>query len=192
MTAHAILLAAGAGTRFGGRKLLADWRGEPLVVVAARIALAAPVAEVIVVLGADAAEVGEALEQMREQRLRAVHNPEWRTGLASSLKAGIAALPPSSERAVVFLGDMPRVPPGLAAALLEAVEHGAPAALVEVAGKPGHPAAFGRAVYPLIAGLTGDVGARKQLAALPGTRVFRSDDEGCLFDVDRRPDLVAG
>lgn len=190
--AHAILLAAGAGTRFGGRKLLAEWRGEPLVVAAARIALAAPVAEVMAVLGADAAEVGAALARIGDERLRPVLNPDWRTGLASSLKAGIDALPPKSERVVVLLGDMPDVPRDLAAILLHLVEQGAPAALVDVTGRPGHPVAFERAVFPLIAGLDGDTGARKLLAALPGVSVIRSEDKGCLFDVDREEDLTLG
>jgi molybdenum cofactor cytidylyltransferase len=183
--AHAIVLAAGAGRRFGGRKMLAPWRGAPLVVAAARVALAAPVAGVTVVTGADHAEVAAALRVIGDPRLATAFNPRWPSGIASSLKTGLGALPSVAERIVVFLGDMPEPPADMAARLLRTLEQGAPAALVEVAGRPGHPVAFRRSLVAALQGISGDRGARALLAAVPGAVIVPSEDPGCLFDIDR-------
>lgn len=189
-TAHAIVLAAGRGSRFGGRKMLAEWRGEPLVLAAVRAALAGPVARVTVVTGADGDEVEAALAPMASPRLAVVGNPDWRSGIASSLRAGLAALPEDAACAVIFLGDMPLVPIDAAARLLAALATGAPAALSEVDGVPAHPVAFSRALFGAVRQLQGDRGARALLAALPGVARIAADDPGCLFDVDRPSDAV--
>lgn len=181
---HAILLAAGGGRRFGGRKMLADWSGEALVVAAARIALAAPVARVTVVTGADGAEVERTLQPLAGPRLRTVRNAEWRSGIASSLRVGLDALPEDAACAIVFLGDMPEVPVDGAAWLLEALAAGAPAALTEYQGKPAHPVAFARSVFAQLRDLQGDLGARHILSSLPGVARVASQDSGSLFDMD--------
>jgi molybdenum cofactor cytidylyltransferase len=181
------VLAAGAGRRFGGRKMLASWRGAPLVVVAARIALAAPVAGVTVVTGADSDEVAAALDAFGDPRLCTAFNPEWQTGIASSLRCGLQAVPREAVRAVIFLGDMPLVPTTAAARLLAALDEGAPAAFPVVDGAPGHPVAITRDLFAAMARLDGDRGARALLARLPEARQLPFDDAGCVFDLDARP-----
>ena len=187
---HALLLAAGAGSRFGGRKLLAPWRGEPLVRAAARTALVAPVEACIVVTGCDAEEVERALDGLEDSRLARVQALNWREGLASSLRAGVEALPPSSRGVVVFLGDMPLVPPSAAGLLIAALDQGAVGAEMRYQDRPAHPVAFGRALFGDLLSLKGDSGGRHLLAGRQDVARFTTQDAGATFDVDVAGDLM--
>ena len=191
----AILLAAGAGRRFGGGKLLAHWRGAPLVAGAVRAALATPSERVIVVTGTDPGPVGDACRAAAEDRggagrLRLVHAADHAEGMGASLRAGVAALPTGLRGVFVFLGDMPDIPEEIFAPLIAAVEAGAPAAAPHRDGRRGHPVLFSAALLPDLARASGDAGAREVLAIL-GDRLARveSPDPGVLFDVDRPEDL---
>lgn len=187
---HAIVLAAGAGRRFGGGKLTADWRGEPLIRAAVRTALTAGVDQVIVVTGADADQVANALSSLDNPRLAIVPSVGWAEGMAASLRTGIAALPESAEAVVVFLGDMPLIPPALADELLDAVMDGAPAATVRSVHGPAHPVAFSAGVLPQLMNLQGDRGARSVLEDLGEAVVnIDSNDPGVVVDVDQAGDL---
>ena len=189
MKLEAIVLAAGAGARFGGAKLTAPWRGGALIDGALAAAFAAPARSVVVVTGADprvagaarafAAQVGETA------RLRLVHAKDHAQGMAASLRAGFEALSPDTAGAFVFLGDMPAIPPTILQPLAEALAKGAPAAAPVFEGRRGHPVLFGRSVFEDLRALTGDAGARSVLAML-GDRVAQveSSDPGVLFDVD--------
>src|SRR5437763_1061767 len=102
----AILLAAGRSTRMGGpNKLTAELGGRALVRIAAEQALASRASPVVVVTGPDRARGEAALAGLP---VRLVHNPDYAQGLSTSLKAGLAALPPQADGAIVCLGDMPR------------------------------------------------------------------------------------
>jgi molybdenum cofactor cytidylyltransferase len=191
----AILLAAGAGRRFGGGKLLAHWRGAPLVAGAVRAALATPSERVIVVTGTDPGPVGDACRAAAKdrggaERLRLVHAPDHAEGMGASLRAGVAALPTGLRGVFVFLGDMPDVPEEVLPRLVAAVESGAPAAAPTYKGRRGHPVLFSDSLLPDLARAAGDAGAREVLAIL-GDRLARveSPDPGVLFDVDRPEDL---
>jgi molybdenum cofactor cytidylyltransferase len=187
---HALVLAAGSASRFGGRKLLADWGGAPLLHAALAAARAAPVDGITVVTGADAAEVSACVEAF-DPAIGRVHAREYAQGMAASLNAGVAALPDWTEAVFVFLGDMPRVPHAVLAALADAVRAGAPAAVPVFQGRRGNPVLLGREVFGAISGLSGDTGARPVLQAL-GARValVESPDDGVLFDVDTPGDLT--
>lgn len=186
---HAIVLAAGTARRFGGRKLLADWNGAPLLHAALATARAAPVHGITVVTGADAADVSACVEVF-DPAIRRVHAANYAKGMAESLKTGFAAMPAQTAAVFVFLGDMPRVPKGLLQALADAVELGAPAAVPIFQGRRGNPVVLARSIFGDIARLEGDTGARQILQAL-GSRValVESPDDGILFDIDRRADL---
>jgi molybdenum cofactor cytidylyltransferase len=190
----AIVLAAGAGSRFGGGKLVAPWGDGVLLDGALAAAFAAPVQAVSVVWGADdrvpaaakalAARVGAA------DRLHLVHHEGHADGMATSLKAGIASLDSRSAGAFVFLGDMPRLPAGVTSALADALAAGAMAAAPSFAGRRGHPVLFGSALYPALLGLSGDRGAASILAGLgEGLALVAAADDGVLFDVDQPQDL---
>ncbi len=185
----AIILAGGAGSRFGGGKLLAPWRDGLLIEAALEAAFAAPVRWVVLVTGADADVMPVALEYaLREgeaARLRIVHASNHALGMSESLKAGLAALPEDAAGVFVFLGDMPRIPPAVLPRLAESLAGGAPAAAPRCDGGRGHPVLFTAALFPALRAVTGDEGARSVLQNL-GDRLALVDtaDPGVLFDVD--------
>ena len=192
---HALVLGAGAGSRFGGGKLMAPWRGGAVLESALAAAFAAPVETVTLTVGADAT-TGAAARAWAERagetaRLRVLDVPDWREGMAASLRAGVAALPADAGGVYVFLGDMPRVPTGILAALAEALRGGAAAAVPSFGGRRGNPALIGASLFGEIAGLTGDRGAKAVLDGLgAGLVEVAAPDDGVLFDVDRPGDLT--
>jgi molybdenum cofactor cytidylyltransferase len=187
---HALVLAGGAGSRFGGGKMLAEWRGEPLILAAIRKALKAHVETVILVTGSEHEALARLAAGLHEARLVVVQAHAWAGGISASLIAGIAALPDDARAVVVLLGDMPLIPEGLVDRVLDAVEQGALAAVVTSPLGPAHPAAFSRATFEILARLEGDRGARGVLAAFGDAAAqIASDDPGVVFDVDRPADL---
>jgi molybdenum cofactor cytidylyltransferase len=182
VTLVAVVLAAGAGTRFGGGKLSAPFHGEPLVHHAIRAARAAPVERVIVVCSPDLA-IGDWRGAPPVEALRVASD-----ALSVSLKAGIAAAR-EADGAFIFLGDMPLVPhsiaPPLAAALGECF-----AAVPREGGKNGHPVLLSRRAFSEIAGLSGDEGAGKLLKARSDIAFVDSGTDAIHLDVDRREDLA--
>jgi molybdenum cofactor cytidylyltransferase len=188
---HAVVLAAGSAARFGGGKLTAPYRGRTLVEAAVEAALAAPVEAAVLVVGADAQAVAAAATRAGDARLHVVEAADHAEGMAASLRAGIAALPPDAEGVLVFLGDMPEVPSSVLAPLARALAGGAPAAAPVHAGRRGHPAAFSRSLFPVLLALTGDRGARGLLDGLgPALVEVATDDPGVLTDVDTKGDLA--
>lgn len=191
----AIVLAAGAGIRFGGGKLLAAWKGRPLIALALDAAFAAPVRSVTVAVRALDDSVAEIARRHAEASgrsgdLRLAVVAEAAEGQAASLRAAIAALPADSAAALVLLGDMPRIPEGVGEALVAAWRRGALACAPSFEGRRGHPVLFDQALFAGLLALSGDVGARRLLDAL-GQRLVLVPvaDDGVLFDVDRVEDL---
>ena len=193
---EAIVLAAGAGTRFGGGKLLAPYGGGVLLDGALRAAFAAPVRTVTVVTGADPARVGEAVMAYarrtgQHERLQIVHAVDHAEGMGASLRRAAQVLPADAEGVFVFLGDMPRIPIAVLQPLAQAVRGGAPAAAATFGGTRGHPAVIGAGLIPQLLSLQGDAGARAVLQGL-GDRLalVEAPDDGVLFDVDQPADLM--
>lgn len=185
----AVVLAAGSGRRFGGGKLLAPWRGAPLLHGALAAARAAPAGSVTVVTGADAEAIAACVTRF-DPGVRIVHAADHAEGMAASLRAGLASLSPETSVALVFLGDMPRVPRAVLEPLVQAVAAGAPAAAPVFEGRRGNPVALSRALFAEAMKLSGDTGARGVLQGL-GERLalVEAPDDGVLFDVDQRADL---
>jgi molybdenum cofactor cytidylyltransferase len=159
----AIVLAAGRSTRMGTRnKLLADLGGVPMVRRVAATALRSKARPLLVVTGHQAAEVAAALSGLG---VTFVANPDYATGLSSSLKAGIRAVPPECAGALILLGDMPRISPKDIGALLDAFA-GAPDRLVVPvhAGRQGNPVLWPRRYFAELLQLEGDAGAKRLIA----------------------------
>lgn len=161
-----LILAAGAGTRFGGPKALGELDGEALLDRAVRLALTAGLSEVLVVLGAGA-------DQVRARGLpdgaRAVVHEGWAAGLGSSLRAGLAAASAAALPAVVVtLVDQPWLGPASVRRLVRAWSSGARAAVATYGGRPGHPVLLDASVFAEVAASChGEVGARGYLRAHP-------------------------
>jgi molybdenum cofactor cytidylyltransferase len=191
----AMILAAGAGRRFGGRKLLAPFEGRALIAGALDAAFAAPARRVLLVIDDDLELARIAADQAcslgREADLEVVVAADAAEGMGASLRAAVARLSPDVDGVFVFLGDMPRVPTGLAQDLVAALVPGVDAVAPRFRGRRGHPVLFGEACFPALRNLSGDVGAREVLASM-GERLALVDspDAGVLFDVDRPEDLA--
>ncbi|MCA0249059.1 MAG: nucleotidyltransferase family protein, partial [Proteobacteria bacterium] len=161
----ALVLAAGRSTRMGGpNKLLADAKGEPLVVHAVKAALASQAVEVVVVLGHMEDQVRPAIEKAvpPKSRLRFVVNPDFAEGLSTSVKTGIGTLGSNIDAAIVQLGDMPGVGAPLLDRLIAAFSpvEGRTICVPTVGGKRGNPVLWARRFFPEMAKLSGDSGAK--------------------------------
>lgn len=184
----ALILAGGAGRRFGGGKLLADLGGAPVIRRVAERVCAGGFAEVIAITGAGSAAIKGALAGADVFVSEA---PDWAEGMAASLRRGIAALSPQAEGVCVFLGDMPLVPVSLCPALVESAVRAGYAARPRVAGLPGHPVAFIRAGFADLLALQGDRGATTLLKARPEAVAYvDTADTGALLDIDTPDDLA--
>lgn len=190
---YAIVLAAGAGSRFGGAKLTARWGDGTLLDAALRSAHAAPVAGVVVVTGANADAVEAIVAGFAPGAcppVRSVHCADHARGMSASLRRGLSVLPPDSAGAFVFLGDMPRVPSGLADELLARLPEGGAAAPM-FGDRFGHPVLISRGLFDAFSGGAGD-GAGGRILRDLGDALARvpTGDDGVLADVDTPADLA--
>ncbi len=185
----ALILAGGAGRRFGGGKLLADLGGAPVIRRVANRVAGVGFAEVIAITGADDAAIHRALAGAD---LSIIPAPDWAEGMAATLRTGIAALDFASEGVCVFLGDMPLVPVALCPSLVAAAAQAGYAARPRCEGQPGHPVAFTHAAFEDLMALEGDRGATALLAARgDGVAYVETADIGALLDIDTPEDLAA-
>jgi molybdenum cofactor cytidylyltransferase len=187
---YAIVLAAGRSSRMGGpNKLLAGFGGKKLVRLVTERVLKSRADGVVVVTGHQAERVREALAGTN---IHFADNPDYASGLAGSLKAGIRALPADADGAMVVLGDMPGVDTADFDALITAFARASGHAIIRAthAGKRGNPVILPHSVFPAVESLEGDVGAR-HLVEAGGVEVVDVEiGEGASIDVDT-PDALA-
>ena len=194
----AVVLAAGQSSRFragGGldlTKLVAKIDGKPIVRRVVEAALAAKARPVVVVTGYARDSVEAAVADLD---VRLTFNPRFASGLASSLKAGLAATPSEVAGALVLLGDMPWIEPRLIDALIDAflARKDALAAIPSRDGRRGNPVLLGRGLFEAAMRLTGDEGARRLIGALSASELVEVEtpDTGVTFDIDTPADLAA-
>ncbi len=179
-----LLLAAGEGSRLGRPKALVEIDGVRLVDRGVRMLHEAGCTPIIVVTGAARVDVAGAV---------VVHNPDWRTGMGSSLRAGLSALAPDCPAVVIALVDQPKVTADAVRRLREAHESGARVAVASYAGRPRNPVLIAHEHFAEAAShATGDMGAREFLRArsdivvpVPCDDVAEPDDIDTLEDLRR-------
>ena len=184
---HAIVLAAGASTRFGSPKQLVRVAGRPLLHSA--IAHAADVAgsAVSVVLGAHAAELTPLLTH---SQALIVINRDWREGIASSIRTGVLRLPPSCNAVLLMLADQAAVTVEDLKRLVSAWRRQPDYIVAARYGMTtGVPAVFPRSVFSDLGALRGDMGARALLQRNPD-RVVRVPMASAAIDIDTPEDLL--
>ena len=178
MTTAGLVLAAGAGVRFGGPKAPYVYEGERLVDRAVRIMREAGCEPVMVVLGAWIGEVPGA---------EVVENVEWSEGMGSSLRTGLAALDSAADvdAVIVTLVDLP----GLTAEAVGRIrESTALIAAASFDGERGHPVKFAREHWAdVIAVARGDEGARRFLKGRGDVALIELGDVASGADMDTRP-----
>jgi CTP:molybdopterin cytidylyltransferase MocA len=196
--AYGLVLAAGQGRRFGGGKLLASYRGRPLLSHVLGVVVAALERGVLggglVVVGADD-EPARALTE--STKLEPVVNDAPHLGLSHSVRLGLSALEEQRDpvgAAVIFLGDQPMVRLAVVEALTTAWRSGSgPIVRPRYQGSPhvpGHPTLLDRSIWPLARHLQGDRGFSALLAS-NAVDTFVLDVSGDNPDVDTRADLHA-
>ena len=158
-----VVLAAGTSRRLGRPKQLLELDGRPLLQHALDAASAASPAQIVLVLGHLADEIRAAIDLPAGATVRV--NSDYATGQASSLRTGVDALREEIGRAVIVLGDQPRVTGDAIRAVALAP---GPIARATYGGVPGHPVAFDRELWPELAAVDGDRGARDLLVRHAG------------------------
>jgi molybdenum cofactor cytidylyltransferase len=181
-----LLLAAGRSSRFGGDKLLAPLRGHPVLFWSAA-AIATEVDALYVVVPPDSPERVDAVSGAAAVIVEHARRDD---GMASSIRAGIAALPMEADAVVIALADQPLVSSSVVRALCErwrAARTGAVAPRYR--DGRGHPVLFDRASFPALAALEGDNGARAVLDALGEQLALVPVNAAMPVDVDT-PDAL--
>ena len=186
-TIAAILLAAGAGTRFGGDKLLHPLEDGVAIAAHAARRLLAAVPDVTAVVRWGDFPLYDMLEQ---EGCHVTMFQGAERGMGASLAHGVAQARGASGW-IVALADMPRIAPGTIRAIVEAMRQGAEIAAPVYKGERGHPVGFGASLRDELLKLDGDLGARVVVERhSDSVRLIECDDPGVLFDVDRKSDLM--
>ncbi len=201
MTVAGVLLAAGEGSRFGQPKALVELNGQTLAERGVNLLRAGGAYPILIVTGAAPIEIDGA---------HAIYNPEWRTGMGSSLRAALQALTGTSTHpgaapasvtggetgsvgaVVVALADQPLVGAEAVARLIAAYRDGASVAVAAYDGQPRNPVLLAREHWAkVIATATGDQGARTFLRTRPDIiTLVECGDTGRPDDIDTPADLA--
>lgn len=189
-----MVLAAGRSKRYGrANKLLSPVHGQPLLWWTLDAVSASSARPVVIVTGHERSLVERSLCEYRQRHRRAprlltVFNPRYRRGMSGSLQTGLRRLPESSAGALIVLGDMPALRPGLIESLIEAWNPSLEAVQPIADGRRGNPVLLSRRIFTAIDELEGDQGARRILQRSRRLELVETrEDIG--FDVDRRRDL---
>ncbi len=186
----AVVLAAGLSRRMGVNKLTLSLDGKPVIRHALDSIAASRLAGTTIVLGHEAGAVQAALAGVAAHF---VVNEDFAGGLSTSLKAGLAALAPDMDGAMIFLGDMPDIAPDLIDRMIAAFNPDAGRAIVvpKRDGRRGHPVLWGRQFFAAISRKAqGDSGAKnllEQQAAFIAE--VQADSDGVLRDLDTPDDF---
>ena len=158
----AIVLAAGESRRFGQPKQLLPVGDKTMIQYVVDIALDSPLDQVVVVLGCRAAEIGASIAG---RPVQVVVNQEWKSGLSSSVRAGLSAVKPEVSAALFVLADQPGVTAEVIAKLVERYrETRAPLVVPTHCGRQGNPVLFDRSLFAELMEVRGDQGGRRLIA----------------------------
>lgn len=186
----AVVLAAGMSSRMGGQKLLLPVEeGRPLIRLSVERVLAAGLDDVVVVLGREAEAVTAALAGLP---VRMVLNPRYAEGQSTSLRAGLDALPPEAEAAVIALGDQPLPDPALIRRLVAAFHaSGRPIVVPRYRDGRGNPVLFAASLFDELRAVGGDQGGRAVIARAAARVAEVAVDAPMPPDVDTWTDYEA-
>jgi len=182
----AIVLAAGSSHRMGTpNKLLLDVDGAPVLTRVIAALVAADVSCIVVVTGADREAVRAVIPDAH--RTRAVHNPEYATGMGSSIRCGVSAAEAGSSALAICPGDLPLLTATTIRQVIRAFHEREAPCIVRprVNGQPGHPVLFDRVFRDDLMHLQGDEGARHVLRQHKQALTYvDTEAPGAVRDVD--------
>ncbi len=179
----AIVLAAGGSTRMGRPKQLLTVDGQPMVRRVAEAVCEAGLGQVVIVVGAHAESVSRALAGLPVDIVR---NEAWAEGMSSSVRAGLRAVRPESQAALLVLADQPRLTPNVIRALVVRYQvTGAHIVAPFYRGQRGNPVLFDRALFAELLQVKGDQGGRLLLARhQEQLERVEIEDPAVLMDID--------
>lgn len=181
-----VLLAAGGAQRFGSPKLLAEWRGKPLIRHVAETAISAGLDWVGIVVGAAEEQIRAVVADLP---IQIINNPDWQQGQSTSIRAGVQAVPEHTGAVVFLLGDQPEISGKLVSALIDQHRHTQAKIITPtVQGRRGNPVLFDRATFPDLSQIVGDTGGRAIFSKYP-VETLEWDDPAILIDIDTPGDL---
>lgn len=186
----ALVLAAGQSRRMGENKLLADVDRQAMIVRTVKAVLASSVKPVLIVTGHQHAAIESALKGLP---VRLIHNAHFADGLSTSLRAGISALPPNTEGALVCLGDMPSVTSEQIDRLVAAFDPAESRAICvpTFKGKRGNPVLWSAEFFPEMMTVAGDTGAKHLIGTYADAVCeIEMPDDAVLTDIDT-PEALA-
>jgi CTP:molybdopterin cytidylyltransferase MocA len=185
----AVVLAAGSGSRFGGHKLIATFAGRPLLQRGIDAVCASGVLSCVLVVGSDADAV---LNNVDVRRCAVVFNDEWRQGIASSIRAGLAYAD-EADACVFVLADQPYVcSADIDALLRRGADGGAPIVALRAERIWGAPVLFPRADFAGLMRLGGDTGAKRYAQShMRRVHFVKARDGRAFCDVDTLSDIRA-
>jgi CTP:molybdopterin cytidylyltransferase MocA len=183
-----VLLAAGGARRFGSQKLVASFRGAPVVTHAAR-ALRAETDDLVVVVGSDADAVRRALQDVPAH---IVDNDAWPLGLSTSIRRAVEAVHGDADAIVLAVGDQPQLDPEVVRAVIARWrETGKSIVSASYRGARAHPVLFARDWFDALRALQGDAGARLLIERSGDAVSYVEIDAPMPRDVDTPGDLEA-
>jgi molybdenum cofactor cytidylyltransferase len=158
-----VILAAGKSTRLGRPKQLLELDGEPVFLHTVRSATNSHLDQVVLVLGDHAAEIADTVG---DQGQSLVINPEFELGQSTSLKLGLGTIDPEAEAVLFLLGDQPQVSAEIInAVIFQFRKSGGRIVMPSYRGTRSNPVLFSRELFPELAKVTGDQGARSVVRA---------------------------
>ncbi|MBF0105359.1 MAG: nucleotidyltransferase family protein [Deltaproteobacteria bacterium] len=183
----AILLAAGASTRFGGDKLAAPYRGQTIFQCALQNLTDSSLINDIIVIVNPAFK-----QQVHDERISLLTNADHREGMGSSLRLGVMQSSSQTDAFIIVLADMPTVKTATIDSIIEAYETRGQKIMVPVyKGKRGHPVMMSSIYRDELLQITGDIGAREVINKHPQMiGSIETADSGVVFDVDLQSDCL--
>ena len=185
----AIVLAAGAASRFGSDKLLALYDGAPLIRFAVRAAALSSADPITLVVAPDKLDAYRPQVRVLGRTIQIVVAERASSDFAYSLRAGLGSMPEGVAGVVVLLADMPLVDAPLVNTLIDAYASTDYAVVPEHNGRWGNPVLLSRAAFADAEKLGGDCGARRLLRARANQVRPVTWDSCCLIDVDTKQAL---
>ncbi|WP_347989083.1 nucleotidyltransferase family protein [Methylomonas sp. AM2-LC] len=183
---YAIILAAGASTRLGSPKQLLEWRNQSLLAHTLQNVQVLLGKQVYVVLGAHAAEIQSALAL---DKRNTVINANWEEGIASSIRAGVNALPASASAVLILLCDQPLINTRHLQQLLKGWQSATDKIVAsQYPQSVGVPALFPARYFEQLLTLSGDRGARSLFKAFE-TNLQKIPIPEAEFDIDYKEDF---
>lgn len=180
MSIGAVVLAAGEGKRYGGNKLIAEFKGKPIIL---RVIDALEGIERVVIVGKYAQEL---LPLLKNEIV--IYNPYWEEGMSTSIKLGVKFFQ-EKDGILIVLGDMPLITKDTIQKIISAFREECEAVIPIHEGKQGNPVIISKKLYNKLFELQGDVGARYILKNLKNPCHVNAGKE-VLVDIDTINDLL--